>query len=68
MILFVKTDYGLVGGKNLQTTAYLLQNGAQVTSASATVQIKGNPQISTFLQVVKSANKNVAEIGDMVTY
>ncbi len=68
LTLFVKTDYALAAGRKIQTTAYLLQNGAQVASAFASVHIRSNPQIATFLQVVKSANKNVAEIGDVVTY
>ena len=68
LTLFMKTDYALTSGKKIQSTAYLLQSGAAVATATASVQIRSNPQIANFLQVVKTADKNVAEIGDVVTY
>ena len=68
LILNVRTDYTLQTGKRIQTTAFILQNGLAVQSSSASVLLKSNAQFSTFLQVLKSADKNVAEIGDVVTY
>ena len=68
LILNVRTDYTLQTGKRIQTTAFILQNGAVVQSSSASVLLKSNTQFSTYLQVLKSADKNVAEIGDVVTY
>ena len=68
LILNVRTDYTLPTGRRIQTTAFILQNGLTVQSSTASVLLKGNNQFSTFLQVVKSADKNVAEIGDVVTY
>ena len=68
LMLFMRTDYTLATGRKIQTTASILQNGLTVRSSSASVLLKSNLQFSTFLQVVKSADKNVAEIGDVVTY
>ncbi|HTR82004.1 MAG TPA: hypothetical protein VMM58_10275, partial [Bacteroidota bacterium] len=68
LTLTMRTDYALLSGKTIQTTAYLVQNGVAVLSSSASVAVKSNPQFSTFLQVQKNADKNVAEIGDVVTY
>ena len=68
LILYMGTDYSLNSGRRIQTTASILRNGIAVESSSASVIIMGNPQYSTSLQVVKSADKNVAEIGDVVTY
>jgi uncharacterized repeat protein (TIGR01451 family) len=68
LMLYMRTDYTLATGRKIQTTASILQNGLAVRSSSASVLLKSNPQFSTFLQVVKSADKNVAEIGDVVTY
>ncbi len=68
LVLYLRTDYTLVTGRKIQTTAYILQKGLSVESSSASVILKSNTQFSTFLQVAKSADKNVAEIGDVVTY
>ncbi|MGA9406915.1 MAG: hypothetical protein WBW71_07265 [Bacteroidota bacterium] len=68
LILYMRTDYTLATGRTIQTTASILQKGLSVESSSASVILKSNTQFSTYLQVVKSADKNVAEIGDVVTY
>ena len=68
LILYMRTDYTLATGKKIQTTASIVQKGLSVESSSASVILKSNSQFSTFLQVVKSADKNIAEIGDVVTY
>ncbi|HTY11234.1 MAG TPA: hypothetical protein VMF88_09200 [Bacteroidota bacterium] len=68
LILSLRTDYTLPTGKKIQTSASILKNGVTVTSASASVVLKVNTQFSTYLQVLKSADKTVAEIGDVVTY
>ena len=68
LLLYMRTDYTLASGRKIQTNASILQNAITVASSSASVLLKSNTQFSTFLQVVKSADKNVAEIGDVVTY
>ena len=67
LLLYMRTDYTLASGRKIQTNASILQNAITVASSSASVLLKSNTQFSTFLQVVKSADKNVAEIGDIVT-
>ena len=68
IILFMKTNYSLEYGRKINSRAFILQSGVTIAAAAAPVFIKNNPQFSTFLQVEKSANKSVAEIGDVVTY
>lgn len=68
LTLYIRTDYSLQSGKRILTTASLVQNGKTVASSSASVYLRSNPQFSTLLTVTKTADKNVAEIGDVVTY
>jgi uncharacterized repeat protein (TIGR01451 family) len=68
IILYMKTNYSLEYGRKISSKAFILQAGVTIASASAPVFIKNNAQFSTFLQIEKSANKSVAEIGDVVTY
>ncbi len=68
IILYMKTNYSLEYGRKISSKAFILQTGVTIATAAAPVFIKNNPQFSTFLQVEKSANKSVAEIGDVVTY
>ncbi len=68
IIVYMKTNYSLENGRRINSKAFILQAGVTIAAAAVPVFIKGNPQFSTFLQVEKSANKSVAEIGDVVTY
>ena len=64
----MKTDYSLEYGRKIRTKAYVLQNSLPIASSSASVLVRNNPQFSNFLLVEKSGDKNVAEVGDVVTY
>ncbi len=68
IILYMKTNYSLEYGRKISSKAFIMQTGVTIATAAAPVFIKNNPQFSTFLLVEKSANKSVAEIGDVVTY
>ncbi|MFA5833132.1 MAG: OmpA family protein [Bacteroidota bacterium] len=62
------TDFGLRKDAKILSHAYLLQGDSIVARRDTLLAVKENQNLSTFLKIVKTANKKTAEIGDVVTY
>lgn len=62
------TDFGLRNGSSLTSHAYVMKGDSVLARRDTTLLINENPNLSGFLKIVKSGNKKVAEIGDIVTY
>lgn len=66
--LSMLTDFSLNTGTIITSSAHLIHNDSSLFNVKATLRMAENPNISSFLKIVKTANKKVAEIGDIVTY
>ncbi|MFA6468410.1 MAG: OmpA family protein [Bacteroidota bacterium] len=62
------TDYALKHGLSISSHAYVLKSDSVLARHDTSFVVNENPALSTFLRIVKTANKKVAEIGDIVTY
>ncbi|MFA6456615.1 MAG: OmpA family protein [Bacteroidota bacterium] len=62
------TDYALRHGMSISSHAYVMKNDSVLARHDTAFIVNENPGLSTFLRIVKTANKKVAEIGDIVTY
>ena len=64
----LKTDFGLPTGRRLTSHAHLVQKDSSIMSKEAILTMVENPDLASYLKIVKTGNKKVAEIGDIVTY
>ena len=62
------TDFTLKTGYRIITSAHLMKGDSSLLNKKDSLVMIENSNVSTFLTVVKTANKKVAEIGDIVTY
>ncbi len=62
------TDYSLSKGTKIISRAYLLKNDSVIASDEKSLTMSDNPNLSSYLKIVKTGNKKVAEIGDIITY
>ncbi|MBI2429811.1 MAG: DUF11 domain-containing protein [Ignavibacteriales bacterium] len=62
------SDFSLTTGTKIISRARLMQGNVTLDSASSVLTMIDNPNLSSFLKIVKTGNKKVAEIGDIVTY
>jgi uncharacterized repeat protein (TIGR01451 family) len=62
------TDFTLSTGTAITSSAHFLVNDSSMFNIRTSVNITENPNIFNFLKIVKTANKKVGEIGDIVTY
>ncbi len=66
--LRLNTDFALRNGISVSSHAYMMQGDSILMRRDAMFVVNENPNLSSFLKIVKIANKKVAEIGDVVTY
>ena len=64
----MQTDFSLKKGTTIISSAHLMQNDSSLLNVKAELRMSDNPKIASFLKIIKSANKKIAEIGDIVTY
>jgi uncharacterized repeat protein (TIGR01451 family) len=64
----IETDRTLAPGSRISSSAWLMKYSALTDSAYAVLPIIDKRTWTSPLKVVKTANKKVAEIGDVVTY
>lgn len=62
------TDFTLRPGDRILSSARLMRNDSTIAQSARTLSFIGAPDLSTYISVTKTANKKVAEIGDIVTY
>ncbi len=70
IILYYRLDPTLKSGSKIISNAHIvsLLTGLSIQFKGKTIHVLDNPMLASFLKVVKSGNKKVAEIGDVVTY
>jgi len=66
--LKLTTDFALRNGSTIASHAYLMIGDSIIVKRDTTFIVEENPSLPSFITVVKTANKKVAEIGDIVTY
>ncbi|MFZ4619612.1 MAG: OmpA family protein [Bacteroidota bacterium] len=62
------TDFALKNGISIISHAYAMKGDSILARRDTMFIVNENPELSSFLKIVKTANKKVAEIGDIVTY
>ncbi|MEW5797475.1 MAG: OmpA family protein [Bacteroidota bacterium] len=62
------SDFSLKTGTKIISRARLMQGNTTLDTATTVLTMIDNPNLSSFLKIVKTGNKKVAEIGDIVTY
>ncbi|HAP37069.1 MAG TPA: hypothetical protein DCQ28_14505 [Bacteroidetes bacterium] len=62
------TDFTLKTGYKIISSAHLMKGDSSLVNRKDSLVMIENSNVSTFLTVLKTANKKVAEIGDVVTY
>lgn len=62
------TDFTLKTGYSIISSAHLMQGDSSLYNKKDSMVIIENTNVSSYLKVVKTANKKVGEIGDIVTY
>jgi uncharacterized repeat protein (TIGR01451 family) len=62
------TDFALRSGVSIISHAYAMKGDSILARRDTMFVVNENPDLATFLKIVKTANKKVAEIGDIVTY
>jgi uncharacterized repeat protein (TIGR01451 family) len=62
------TDFTLKTGFKIISSAHLMKGDSSLVNKKDSLVIIENTNVSSFLKVLKTANKKIAEIGDVVTY
>lgn len=62
------TDFALRNGTTVASHAYVMKDDSILAMQDIIFVVNEHPNLPSFLSIVKSANKKVAEIGDIVTY
>jgi uncharacterized repeat protein (TIGR01451 family) len=62
------TDFALRQGTTVSSHAYLMSGDSIIASKDTLFVVAENPSLPSFISISKTANKKVAEIGDIVTY
>ncbi len=62
------TDFALRNDVAITSHAYVMKGDSILARKDTTLRINENPNIASFLKIVKTGNKKVTEIGDIVTY
>ncbi len=66
--LTLTTDFALRSGVTISSHAYVMIGDSILARSDTSFIVNENPHIASFLKIIKTANKKVAEIGDIVTY
>jgi uncharacterized repeat protein (TIGR01451 family) len=62
------TDFALSRGTTVASHAYMLTGDSIIAQQDTLFTVAENPSLPSFISIIKTANKKVAEIGDIITY